>query len=401
MDNNNNNNNNILNNIKSKNNNINTNIQKNINSSKKNFFHLPPPKNSPLDEEEQKEYIKSSNISSLKTTLETNLSLYQQLTQTNKHKQTTSAPHSNWKLYRLISGHNGWVRCIDVDPTNNFFVTGSNDCVLKFWDLPTGTLKLSLTGHINSIRKVVISNRHPYLFSCSEDRTIKCWDLEQNKVIRHYHGHLSGVYSISLHPAIDILASGGRDCVGRIWDLRTRQQIMSLNGHSNTICSIACQVNDPQVITGSNDCSVKIWDLRNGKCLNTMTHHKKSIRNILIPDFEYTFITAGCDNIKVWKCPEGRFLRNISGHNGIVNGIALNQDGVFASAAEDGTIFMWDYKSGEIFQKINVKVQPGSLESEVGIFDVVFDKTGTRMISVGVDKSIKMWKEDVNDEEDE
>ena len=305
--------------------------------------------------------------------------------------------HPKWKLYRVISGHTGWVRCIDVDSTNNWFVTGSNDRVIKFWDLASGKLKLSLTGHINTVRSVVISNRHPYLFSCGEDKMVKCWDLEQTKVVRPYHGHLSGVYCLSLHPTLDIIVTGGRDCVARIWDLRSRQQIMCLEGHNNTVCSVATQENNPQIITGSNDSTIKLWDIGTGKCMNTLTHHKKSIRSIIIPENEYTFVSGGCDNIKVWKCPEGNFLRNISGHNGIVNSIALNKDGVLASGAEDGTLYFWDYATGINFQKIDVPVQPGSLSCESGIFDIKFDKTSTRMITAGCDKTIKMWKEDIEE----
>lgn len=72
------------------------------------------------------------------------------------------------------------------------FVTGSNDKVIKFWELSTGIVKVSLTGHINTVRGLAISKTMPYLFSCGEDKMVKCWDLEQNKVVRHYHGHLSG-----------------------------------------------------------------------------------------------------------------------------------------------------------------------------------------------------------------
>jgi WD40 repeat protein len=90
--------------------------------------------------------------------------------------------HPPWKLYRVISGHLGWVRCIDVDPSNEWFVTGSTDRIIKIWDLASGTLKLSLTGHVSTVRGVCVSNRHPYLFSCGEDKQVKCWDLETNKV---------------------------------------------------------------------------------------------------------------------------------------------------------------------------------------------------------------------------
>ena len=39
--------------------------------------------------------------------------------------------HPPWKLYRVISGHIGWVRCVAVDPTNEWFCTGSADRVIK------------------------------------------------------------------------------------------------------------------------------------------------------------------------------------------------------------------------------------------------------------------------------
>ena len=311
-----------------------------------------------------------------------------------KNKLVTPDWHPKWKLYRVISGHTGWVRCIDVDPTNQWFVTGSNDRVIKFWDLAKGKLKLSLTGHINTVRQVIISPRHPYLFSCGEDKLIKCWDLEQNKVVRHYHGHLSGVYSMSLHPILDVLITGGRDCVAKLWDIRSKQQIMNLEGHNNTICSILSQEYDPQVVTGSHDSTVRLWDIKTAKCMNVLTHHKKSIRSMTLHHEDYSFITGGCDNIKVWKFPEGKFLRNISGHNAIVNSVALNKDGVLVSGGDNGSLNFWDYKSGVNFQTIDSKVQPGSLSCEAGIFAIKFDHSSTRMITGECDKTIKMWKED-------
>ena len=39
---------------------------------------------------------------------------------------------------RVISGHVGWVHAIEVDPLNEFFVSGSADRTIKFWDLVTG-----------------------------------------------------------------------------------------------------------------------------------------------------------------------------------------------------------------------------------------------------------------------
>ncbi|CAJ0929612.1 unnamed protein product, partial [Mesorhabditis belari] len=182
--------------------------------------------------------------------------------------------HAPWKLYRVISGHTGWVRAVDVEPGNEWFATGGADRIIKIWDLASGRLRLSLTGHISSVRAVKVSHRNPFLFSGGEDKQVKCWDLEYNKVVRHYHGHLSAVQAIAVHPTLDILVTTARDATARVWDIRTKAQIHCLSGHTNTVADVVCQSTDPQVITASHDSTVRLWDLAAGKTMCTLTHHK-------------------------------------------------------------------------------------------------------------------------------
>ncbi|XP_075154978.1 transport and golgi organization 4 [Haematobia irritans] len=302
--------------------------------------------------------------------------------------------HAPWKLSRVISGHLGWVRCIAVEPGNEWFATGAGDRVIKIWDLASGKLKLSLTGHVSTVRGLAVSAKHPYLFSCGEDRQVKCWDLEYNKVIRHYHGHLSAVYSMALHPTIDILATSGRDSTARIWDMRTKANIHTLTGHTNTVASVVAQASNPQIITGSHDSTVRLWDLAAGKSVCTLTNHKKSVRSVVLHPTLYMFASASPDNIKQWRCPEGNFVQNISGHNAIVNCMAVNPDGVLVSGGDNGTMFFWDWRTGYNFQRFQAPVQPGSMDSEAGIFAMCFDQSGSRLITAEADKTIKIYKED-------
>nr|CCA26004.1 premRNAsplicing factor prp46 putative [Albugo laibachii Nc14] len=308
--------------------------------------------------------------------------------------------HAPWKLKRVISGHLGWVRAIAIDPTNDWFVTGAADRTIKVWDLATGQLRLTLTGHINTIRGLEVSPRHPYLFSAAEDKKVLCWDLECNKVIRSYHGHLSGVFSLKLHPTLDVLITGGRDAVARVWDMRSKQQIHVLSGHHGTVWSLETQGTDPQVITGSADSTIKLWDLAAGKVMTTLTHHKKAIRALVKSPMDHTFVSGAADNIKKWKCREGVLLRNLSGHNAVINSLAINQDGVLVSSADNGSMHFWDYDTGYCFQKELTKVQPGSLDSECGIYASMFDKTGLRLITCEADKTIKVWHEDMEASEE-
>lgn len=302
--------------------------------------------------------------------------------------------HAPWKLMRVVSGHTGWVRSIAIDSSNEWFATGSGDRTIKIWDLASGVLKLTLTGHIGTVMGLAISDRHPYLFSCGDDKQVKCWDLEYNKVIRQYHGHLSAVYCLSMHPTIDLLCTGGRDSTVRVWDMRTKAEVFVLSGHSSTVASVDTQAADPQVISGSADSTVKLWDLAAGKCAATLTNHKKSVRAILNHPTEYAFASAGADNVKVWRHPQGQFLRNISGHNSIVNCMAINPDNVLVTGGDNGTMYFWDWKTGYNFQQHMTTPQPGSLDSEAGIYAVKFDRTGTRLFTCEADKSIKVYKED-------
>eukprot|EP01016_Furgasonia_blochmanni_P003363 TRINITY_DN11319_c0_g1_i1.p1 TRINITY_DN11319_c0_g1~~TRINITY_DN11319_c0_g1_i1.p1 ORF type:complete len:298 (+),score=31.69 TRINITY_DN11319_c0_g1_i1:64-957(+) len=226
---------------------------------------------------------------------------------------------------------------------------------------------------------------------CIRDR---CWDLEMYKTIRSYHGHLSGVYCLALHPTLDLLISGGRDAVARVWDIRTKAAVHVLEGHSHVVSSVIAQEYEPQVVTGSHDNMIRLWDLGTGRTINTLTNHKKSIRSLLFHPEEYTFLSGGSDNLKVWKCPEGIFLRNISGHNAIINTVAVNRDNVLVSGADNGGLYFWDWKSGYNFQQIQSKPQPGSITSEAGIFSATFDQSSLRLITAECDKTIKIWKED-------
>jgi len=302
--------------------------------------------------------------------------------------------HAPWKLYRVISGHQGWVRCMAFEPGNEWFCTGAGDRIIKIWDLASGKLKLSLTGHVSTVRGLAVSKRQPYLFSCGEDKQVKCWDLEYNKVIRHYHGHLSACYTLALHPTIDMLITAGRDSVARVWDIRTKAAVHTLSGHTNTVASVVCQATDPQVITGSHDSTIRLWDLAAGKSMATLTNHKKSVRAVALHPKLYMFASASPDNIKQWRCPEGKFVQNLTGHNSILNCLAINSDGVMVSGGDNGTLHFWDWRTGYNFQRMQPPVQPGSLDSEAGVFALGFDHSGSRLVSCDGDKTIKLFKED-------
>ena len=61
---------------------------------------------------------------------------------------------------------------------------------------------------------------------------------------------------------------------------------------------------------------------------------------------------------------------------------------------DNGSMHFWDWQTGYNFQKLQTQVQPGSLDSEAGIFTCCFDISGCRLLTAEADKTIKIYKEE-------
>merc|ERR1712046_375935 len=127
--------------------------------------------------------------------------------------------------------------------------------------------------------------------------------------------------------------------------------------------------------------------------MQTLTHHKKAVRSVCPSNNEFSFLSAGADNIKKWQTRDGKFLKNLSGHNSVINCLAVNDDGVVMSGGDNGSMRFWDYETGYCFQEDKTIPQPGSLDAEAGIYASTFDLSGSRLITCEADKTIKIWKE--------
>lgn len=315
-------------------------------------------------------------------------------------KRANKHAGDRWSLKKLLLGHTGHVTSVAIDPFNAYFVSGSADSTIKIWDLVSGKLQLTLSGHIMAVRDMVISPRHPYLFSVSEDKTVKCWDLEKNVVVRNYHGHLSAVYSVDIHPELDVIVTAGRDSSVRVWDIRTRTPIHVMTGHQGSVNKVRCRSTDPQVISCSMDSTVKTWDLAAGKCAKTLTFHSKSVR--AFTTFGEELVTASSDGLKKFELQQYAYLQDLQfwEHNSvkegnlIVNTLCSSDDGTIFGGCDNGNFAFWDWDSGEMITKdVQIPV-PGSLDSERGILCSTFDKSGDRLITGNIDKSVRIWNKE-------
>lgn len=327
------------------------------------------------------------------------------------------APPSKWKLMKVLVGHQGWVWAVAVEPSNQWMATGGFDGLIKIWDMATGALKLNLTGHKEAVRSIALSKLSPYMFSGSDDHSVKCWDLERNEVVREFFGHKSSVHCVAVHPTLDIVVSGGRDRTVRVFDIRSRAVVHTLTGHTDSVMSLLTQQEDPQVISGGSDGFIYLWDLAAGKAMARLTRHKKPVRGMTLTASGSTLVSCGADEVRVWKMPTGEFITNASttladskkqkGSDEAEmayrwSSCAMSPNNVLAVGSQDGELFFYDWNrpqptrmEGQYyppFQCTKTKSLPGTLPGEGGINSLVYDHSGTRLITAESDKTVKIWR---------
>lgn len=131
-----------------------------------------------------------------------------------------------------------------------------------------------------------------------------------------------------------------------------------------------------------------IWSVDSGKILREIG--SEAHRDILF-DAEFSpdglwLATAGYDRvIRLWETATGKFIRDMSGHNGAVFDLAFSPDGkLLASASADETGKIWKLETGKRMSTLN---QPQAEQ-----YCITFSKDGKYVLSAGGDNRIRMWR---------
>lgn len=79
-------------------------------------------------------------------------------------------------LVREIEGStSGSLNCIDISPDGQYFVTGSNDCIVKLWEYHTANVTHIGIGHAAIITSCKFSSNGEHVVSVSADGAIIIW----------------------------------------------------------------------------------------------------------------------------------------------------------------------------------------------------------------------------------
>ncbi|KAK6522887.1 SEA (Seh1-associated) complex subunit [Arthrobotrys megalospora] len=128
------------------------------------------------------------------------------------------------KLDRVMHEHQRSVHKIAFNPGNGkILISGSQDGMMKIWDLRQKKSTMTLWGKSDAVRDVQFNALNAVHFAAAFDNgTIQKWEWRMGGTAHTYlkkiSAHNGPVFSIDWHPDGKYVASGGRDKTVKVWD---------------------------------------------------------------------------------------------------------------------------------------------------------------------------------------
>lgn len=195
----------------------------------------------------------------------------------------------------------------------SFLVTGSQDCTVKVWDLPTEfsgeeihqlSPRTTEKAHDKDVNSVAVSPNDKLLASGSQDRTAKLWSLSGGGklgLLGVFRGHRRGIWSVCFSPVDQVLASSSADGTTKLWGLQDFSCLKTFEGHDASVLKVIFVSRGTQLLTSGSDGLVKLWTIKTNECVKTLDAHQDKVWGLHGSRKDDKMVTGSADsNISVW-----------------------------------------------------------------------------------------------------
>jgi len=253
-------------------------------------------------------------------------------------------------------------------------------------------LSRTFTGQGSEVESVALTPSGTPLTG-GRDGSIMIWNYKPQHRAYRLRGHTGAVAAIDVAPDESLFASGSMDHSVRLWQPSVRGAFKSFKAHAGGVTSITFSQDSKLLLTGSTDKMIKLWDMTklqaNRPGFVWCVHgHRNWVRSAHLSSGNYRACSAGDDKlVKVWDVPTSKNLAIFDDHTKSVRSAQFDAlSGVcVASGGEDGTINLWDVRSGDVVQHYDLKHTPTTFNS------LRFHPNGTSLLSVSDDAALRIW----------
>ena len=200
-----------------------------------------------------------------------------------------------------------------------------------------------------------------------------------------------------------MLVSGSHDEAVFLWNVRSGSVMRKLPAHSDPVGGVDFVGDGSMVCSCSTDGLIRIWDAGTGQCLRTLVDEdRKGVTGVrFVPNGRYVLGWSLDGAVRLWRIGEGRCVKTYAGHKGGDFGVGGaigkyfvrdEEEACVLSGSEDGGVFAWDVVSKEVLWKVYAHK-----DVVLGV-DWVRGRDGRGLVvSVGRDRDVRIWIEDVEE----
>lgn len=279
---------------------------------------------------------------------------------------------------------------VAAGPDGKQVAIAAGDFTLRTWNVAKGEELMQWKAHEHpAIHRVGFSNDGKAVFSCCEDGTVFQWDPTTGKEVREFKSHSVGVKSLAVSADNKQLLTAGSDATLRLFEVATGKvlHVMRIPDAlvESPFRSVAISANGDRALAGNAKGHVSLWDLKTGKQVNLFSGHKGEVVAVAFLADGKEFVSGDESDsiINQWDITTGKVTRTFDGHEKGIRSLAVSPDGKrLVSASADGTVRVWEIKSGKEIYKSKEHGKPVNQAIFMG---------DQRVISVGEDGSLIVW----------
>jgi WD40 repeat protein/serine/threonine protein kinase len=285
---------------------------------------------------------------------------------------------------RSFTGHGGAVLCVALSRDGRKALSGSEDKTLRLWDVQTGESIRVFPTQSGAVSCVAFSLDQATAISGGEDGQLKLWNLETGELVRSFGSEKQNLLSVALSPDGNFAISGGADKTLNLWRVKTGELVRTLTGHTSWVSSVALSSDGTRALSGSDDETVRLWDVQAGKEIRTFRGHSRRVSGVALSADGKRALSASDDmTLKLWNVESGEEIRTLHGHTGHALAVAFLDGQMALSGGDDRTLELWDLGPGS-------EIRPLSGHSTYGSA-LAFSSDGRLALSGSYDNTVKLW----------
>ncbi|MEI6043467.1 MAG: NB-ARC domain-containing protein [Chloroflexota bacterium] len=247
-----------------------------------------------------------------------------------------------------------------------------------------------LKGHTAPINSVAFSLDGKFALTGSSDRTVRLWDTATGKLINSFEEHALNVNCVAFFPDGKQIGVGSSAKI-YLWDITTGKLVPEVNVKINKdednkksdLYSLAISPNGKSILVGFYG-EAHLISLENGDS-TIFTGQRGYIRGVaFFPDGKRIVTGAGDGTIWVWDTKSGEKLKTFEGHTDAIRSLDTNIMCQVLSGAEDSQARLWEGSGESCF----IAHHSGNITS------VSFSPDGRMGITGSEDHSACLWKFD-------